>query len=269
MELALINCILIKGIVMTVTKEKIMYFRVVAAVLLLSFYYLTGIAFAQAGSGITIDENLKPGMPLKDAIELLGPPEKIKISDVGTVIMSYDNIGLSLEALSNSTIVESIHLQKGFKGSFASGAVKSGKRYEEKVTENIEEKVVKSSAEKVAEQSVEKKDDNYYDEEEEEGQKEPEINVFELYGFNVKQGYSGVVVTEVKPGSFAEEGGLKVGEPIRKVFYEKSSERNIYAISGLKSILKRAIEKRRKFVNILQSKNSYIKMKVPRINTNK
>ncbi len=97
--------------------------------------------------------------------------------------------------------------------------------------------------------------------------KEPEIDVFVMYGFKVKQEYSRVVVSEVTPGSFAEEAGLKVGEPIRKVFYEKSSERNIYAISGLKSILKRAVEKRRKFVNILQSKNFYIKMKVPRIST--
>jgi hypothetical protein len=62
MELALINRVLIKGIIMTVIRKKTTYFMVVAAVLLISFYYLTGIAFAQAGSGITIDENLKPGM---------------------------------------------------------------------------------------------------------------------------------------------------------------------------------------------------------------
>ncbi len=251
---------------MTVIREKIMYFRVISAVLLISFYYLSGIAFAQAGSGITIDENLKPGMALKDAIELLGPPEKVKISDTGTVIISYDNIGLSLEVLNGSATVEAIHLQKGFKGRFASDTTKSSKSFDEKVTGNNEEKVVKSSKVKVAEQPVYKNDDDYY-EEEEETSKEPEMDVFALYGFNVKQEYSGVVVTEVTPGSFAEEAGLKVGEPIRKVFYQKSSERNIYAISGLKSILKRAIEKRRKFVNILQSKNFYIKMKVPRIST--
>lgn len=267
MELALINRVLIKGIIMTVIRKKTTYFMVVAAVLLISFYYLTGIAFAQAGSGITIDENLKPGMALKDAIELLGPPEKVKISDIGTVIMSYDNIGLSLEVLSDSTIVEAIHLQKGFKGRLASDTTKSEKRFEEKVTGNSEANVAKSITEKVAEQSVEKKDDDYYDEEEVEEPKEPEIDVFVMYGFKVKQEYSRVVVSEVTPGSFAEEAGLKVGEPIRKVFYKKSSERNIYAISGLKSILKRAVEKRRKFVNILQSKNFYIKMKVPRVYT--
>ncbi|GEM_PF-7134210 len=252
---------------MTVIRKKIMYFRVVAAVLMLSFYYLAGIAYAESGSGLTIDENLKPGMALKDAIELLGPPEKIKVSDIGTVIISYDNIGLSLEVLSGSSIVEAIHLQKGFKGSFASGTVNNAKRFEEKVTANNEEKVVKGSAEKIAEQSVDKKDDDYYNEEEDEVAKEPEIDVFTMYGFKVKQEYSSVIVTEVTPDSFAEEAGLKTQEPIRKVFYEKSSERNIYAISGLKSILKRAIEKRKKFVYILQSKNSYIKMKVPRLYT--
>ncbi len=306
---------------MTVIREKNRYIWIVTTVLLLSFYYLAGIAFAQAGGGITIDGNLKPGMPLKDAVELLGSPEKVKISDIGTVIMSYDSAGLSIEVLSDGSVVEAIHLQPGFKGRFASGIaigddtrkiitsynkpdtetkevieysmparrfliiqdklagadlykdksalyhqvpVKVVKRFEEKITENNEKKVVESSAEKVAEQKV-KNEDDYYNEEAADERDEPEINVFELYGFKVKQAGNKVIITEVTPGSFAEEGGLKVGEPIRKVFYERSSERNIYAVSGLKSILKRAIEKRRKFVNILQSQNYYFKMKVPRL----
>lgn len=306
---------------MTVIREKNRYIWIVTTVLLLSFYYLAGIAFAQAGGGITIDGNLKPGMPLKDAVELLGSPEKVKISDIGTVIMSYDSAGLSIEVLSDGSVVEAIHLQPGFKGRFASGIaigddtrkiitsynkpdtetkevieysmparrfliiqdklagadlykdksalyhqipVKAVKIFEEKITENNEKKVVEGSAEKVAEQKVENEDD-YYNEEAADERDEPEINVFELYGFKVKQAGNKVIITEVTPGSFAEEGGLKVGEPIRKVFYERSSERNIYAVSGLKSILKRAIEKRRKFVNILQSQNYYFKMKVPRL----
>lgn len=300
---------------MTVIQEKNRHFGLVVAVLMLLCFCFWGITFAQAGSSITIDENLKPGMPLKDAIELLGPPEKVKISDIGTVIMPYDSIGLSLEVLSDGTIVEAIHLQSGFTGRFASGLtigddtqkiiatynqpdtqtkevieysmparrflisqdkfsgadlykdksalynqvpVKTVKRFEEKVAERNEDKVTVSN-----EVDENEDDDDYYIEEEK--QKEPEIDVFELYGFKVKQTYSGVVITEVTPGSFAEEGGLKVGEPIRKVFYERSSMRNIYAISGLKSILKRAIEKRRKFVNIMQSENSFDKVKVPRI----
>jgi hypothetical protein len=308
---------------MKVIREKISYFRVVTIFILLSFCYLTGIAFAQTESQIIIDENLKPGMTLKDAIELLGPPEKLKISDIGTVIISYGNIGLSLEVLSDGTVIEAIHIQSGFKGRFASGIamgddtrkiiacckqpdtqtdevmeyplssrrfhiskdkltgadlyrensalyhlipVKRVKNLEEKAPEKNEKKVSESIAEKVAPQPGGKEEEDYYNEEEED-QKAPEIDVFALYGFKVKQEYSRVVVTEVTPGSFADECGLRPGEPIRKVFYEKSSERNIYAISGLKSILKRAIEKRKKFVNILQSNNTYIKMKVPRIYT--
>jgi hypothetical protein len=81
---------------------------------------------------------------LKDAIELLGPPEKVKISDIGTVIMSYDNIGLSLEVLSDSTIVEAIHLQKGFKGRLASDTTKSEKRFEEKVTGIVRQMLLKA-----------------------------------------------------------------------------------------------------------------------------
>jgi hypothetical protein len=305
---------------MSVIRER-KYLGVVAAVFLLICYCFVGISFAQSGSRIIIEENLKPGMPLKGAIELLGPPEKVKISDRGTVIMPYDSIGLSLEVLSDGTMVEAIHLQSGFKGSFASGLVigdntqkiiasysqpdtqtkevieyslparrfllsqdklsgadlykdKSAlyhqipvnvvKRFEEKVIETNKEKVTESSAEKIAEQKIENEDD-YYNEEEEE-QEEPEINVFELYGFKVKQANDKVIITEVTPGSFAEEGGLKVGEPIRKAFYKGGGERNIYAVSGLKAILQRAIEKRKKIINILQSKNYFDKVKVPRLN---
>jgi hypothetical protein len=321
MEVFHFNGILIKGKIMTVIREKIRCLGVVASVLLLSFYCFSGNTFAQAGSSITIDDNLKPGMPLKDAVELLGPPEKVKISDIGTVIMSYDSIGLSIEVLNDGAIVEAIHLQSGFKGRFASGItigddtqkiitsynqpdtqtndvieysmparrflitqdklagadlykdksalyhqipVKVVKRFEEKVIEANKEKVAESSAEKVAEQKLENEDD-YYSEKKDDEAEEPEINVFELYGFKVKQESGQVIITEVTPGSFAEEGGLKVGEPIRKVVYKGGDERNIYAVSGLKSVLKRAIEKRKKIVNILQSKNYYFKVKVPRL----
>jgi hypothetical protein len=314
--------VLLKGKIMSVIRER-KYLGVVAAVLLLICYCFGGISFAESGSRIIIDENLKPGMPLKDAIELLGPPEKVKISDIGTVIMPYDSIGLSIEVLSNGTIVEAIHLQSGFIGSFASGLVigdntqkiiasysqpdtktndvfeyslpsrrflisqdklsgadlykdksalyhqtpvKVVKRFEEKVAESSEKKVIAGNAGKVTEQYVEQEGDDYYNEEEEDEAEEPEINVFELYGFKVKQTNNKVIITEVTPGSFAEEGGLKVGEPIRKAFYKGGGERNIYAVSGLKAILQRAIEKRKKIINILQSKNYFDKVKVPRLN---
>jgi hypothetical protein len=319
-EMIHFNDVYKKEKIMRDNRKKNRCFGVVIAILVLSFFCFPGIAFALAGNGITIDENLKPGMPLKDAIDLLGPPDQVKISDIGTVIIPYDSIGLSIEVLSGGTIVEAIHLQSGFKGRFASGLVmgddtqkiitgfnqpdtqtkevieyslparrflisqdklsgadlykdksalyhqipvKAVKRFEEKVVKSNNEGAVYRDEEKVIVKPQEQSDDDYYNEEEKE-QEEPEIDVFALFGFNVKQVNGQVIIKEITPGSFAEEGGLKVGEPIRKVFYEKASERNIYAVSGLKTILKRAIEKRKKFVNILQEKNYYVKIKVPR-----
>jgi hypothetical protein len=72
------------------------------------------------------------------------------------------------------------------------------------------------------------------------------ISVFDLYGFKVKNAYEGVIITEIRPESVAEYGGLKVGEPIRKAFFEGYGVRNIYSVSGLENILKKAIQKGKK-----------------------
>ena len=89
-------------------------------------------------------------------------------------------------------------------------------------------------------------------------------SVFDFYGFKVKRANEGVIITEIRPESVAEYGGLKVGEPIRKAFFEGYGVRNIYSVPGLENILKKAIEKGKKTINILQSNNYYYIVEVPK-----
>jgi hypothetical protein len=91
-----------------------------------------------------------------------------------------------------------------------------------------------------------------------------EVRVFDLFGFKVKNTYEGVIITEIRPASVAEYGGLKVGERIRKASLEDYGVRNIYYVGGLENILKKAIEKGKKTVNILQNKNYYDIVEVPK-----
>ncbi len=94
--------------------------------------------------------------------------------------------------------------------------------------------------------------------------KHEEVRVFDLFGFKVKNTYEGVIITEIRPASVAEDGGLKVGERIRKASLKGYGVRNIYSVGGLEAILKRAIEKGKKTVNILQNKNHYDIVEVPK-----
>ena len=89
--------------------------------------------------------------------------------------------------------------------------------------------------------------------------------MLDLFGLNVRQTSKGVIITEIRPGSAAEKGGLKEGEAIRRAFYEGSAKMNIYAVRGLESVLKRAVRKHKKIINILQDENYYHKVEVPEI----
>jgi C-terminal processing protease CtpA/Prc len=90
------------------------------------------------------------------------------------------------------------------------------------------------------------------------------VSVFDIFGFQVKGTYEkGIIVTEIRPGSVAESGGLKLGERIRKVSFKGHEVRNIYSVGGLKMILKRAIEKGKESVNILQNGNRYHIVDIP------
>ena len=275
------------------------------------------IAAAVENTQIIIGENLKPGMTLKDAMQLLGTPDTITVSKNGTVLMPYNTLGLSIEAMSGGTTIEAIHVQPAFKGQFASGieigtdfqkilsvynqpdiktkeiieysgptrifkiqqgkltgadfysmnstlysqvtGKKTGKSAvndaaeKEKIRNELREEVRNELRQEVREEVIKEMDEN--------------IDVFDLYGFKVRQGYDKVIVTEIRPGSVAEAGGLKVKEAIRKVFYgrDRSSLRNIYGVSGLIAILKRAINKHKENIYILQNGNRYCKVEVPKI----
>ncbi len=91
---------------------------------------LTSLSFTSAAdaSQVVINSNLKPGMSLSDAIELLGPPETMIATDNGSVVVPYKNIGLSIEVMSEGKTVERIHIEPSFKGSFKSG-IEMGQDY--------------------------------------------------------------------------------------------------------------------------------------------
>ena len=73
-----------------------------SAIILINFVHAE-IAESANNSQIIIDDNLKPGMALKDAIELLGPPERITVSNTGTIFIPYNTLGLSIEVFSDGT----------------------------------------------------------------------------------------------------------------------------------------------------------------------
>ncbi len=106
---------------MAILKNKIVHFLLIISAVILFDLISFEIAMPAGNTPIIIDENLKAGMTLKDAIQLLGPPEKIFASDAGTVVMSYDKLGLSLEIMNNGNKVEKINIQSSFKGMFATG----------------------------------------------------------------------------------------------------------------------------------------------------
>ena len=279
--------------------NRIMRFLIIISTIMLIDLMYFEIATPSNNTQIIIDENLKPGMPLKDAIELLGPPEMIQVSKIGTIIIPYNTLGLSIEVMSNGTIIEGIHLQSSFKGRFASGLeigvdsqkIMSVYNRPDIITKGIIEyfdiarifqidqgRLVGAdlySGESALYRQVSNKRTGKYEDKEivmyEDKQtviyKEVNvegISVFDLYGFKVKNAYEGVIITEIRPESVAEYGGLKVGEPIRKAFFEGYGVRNIYSVSGLENILKKAIQKGKKTINILQSNNYYYIVEIPK-----
>lgn len=260
------------------------------------------IAESAENTRIVIDENLKPGMSLKDAVELLGPPETIKVSSFDTVVIPYSALGLTIEVMSNGTIIEGIHLQPAFRGRFASGLeigadlekilsvynqpdimtkdiveysdlarrfqIHRGKLvgadlYSGKSTLNrqVSSKEIVKRENKGTVDREKKETVKYEDEEIDEYE---DVRAFDLFGFKVKNRPEGVIITEIRPGSVAEDGGLKVGEEIRKAFYKGHAVLNIYSAKGLEAVLKRAINKGRKTINLLQDKHHYNVVEVPK-----
>ncbi len=335
---------------MTIIKNRIINFLIIMSAIILINFIHSQIAESADNTQIIIDENLKSGMALKDAIELLGPPENINISDKGTVLMPYDTLGLSIEVISGGTVVEAIHLQPSFKGRFASGleigadfqkilslynqpdimtkeiieysdkgtifkidqgkltgadlysgestlfqqvskkATMKSERVTEKVTpeipaqipeemrnevrEEVREEVRKEVREEVRKEVREEVRKEVREEVAEEVREEAikggrEVllekgRVFDIFGFKVKRSLDGVVITEISPGSVASYGGLKVGERIRRASLEGYGKRNIYSVRGLEKVLKKAILRGNKSIDILQNENRYYTVEVPK-----
>ncbi|MBN1832378.1 MAG: PDZ domain-containing protein [Deltaproteobacteria bacterium] len=306
---------------MTIGNRIMKFFVIISTIVLLDLIHL-GIAEPADNTRIMIDENLKIGMPLKDAIDLLGSPEKIQVSQAGTSILLYDTLGLSIEVLSDGTRVEGIHLLPSFRGQFASGLeigsdserilsvydqpdimtedtieysdmarvfhlhkgrlvgadLYSGRSISHRQVSSektgTHEKAHEEALEGLREELREEVRQEVRQEIREEVRKEVRqkvledplegASVFEIFGFEVKGSYdAGIVVSEIRPDSAAESGGLKVGERIRKVYFEGHEVRNIYAVGGLKQILQRAIRKGKKDVYILQNENHYHIVEVP------
>lgn len=291
---------------MVIENRIIKLLLIISTIMVVDLIYYE-IARSETDTKININRNLKPGMPLKDAIDLLGPPERIQVSQNGTILLPYKTLGLSIETMSDGTLIEGIHINSNFSGQFASG-IKIGVDYQkilstynqpDIMTKDMIEYYDKacifllqkgklvgadlyseksilyrqvSSKETGSREEVHKistKETGKHEEDREVSSKETEedeeIQVLDIFGIKVKSTFEGIVITEIRPDSVSEYGGLQVGERIRKASLKGYGVRNIYTISGLKSILKKAIDRNKKTVNILQDKNYYYVVEVPKI----
>lgn len=75
---------------------------------------------------LVIGQNLKPGMPLNEAIKILGIPASVMInrgpdSSKDSIEINYAKQGLKIRALNSGTQVEAIELSPAFKGRFENG----------------------------------------------------------------------------------------------------------------------------------------------------
>ncbi len=85
---------------------------------------------------IVIGENVSPGMPLNQAMEVLGIPDKVKVvrgasQDRDSIEITYAQHGLVIRAMSSGTQIEGIEIGPTFKGTFKSeSGIKLGVKYE-------------------------------------------------------------------------------------------------------------------------------------------
>ena len=245
---------------MEISKNKIISFLIIISAIILIDLIFFEVAMPADNTQVIIGKNLKPGMKLKDAIKLLGPPERITVSSDGTVVIPYDALGLSIEIISNGTVIEKIHVSSSY--NVAGGNEADMEAVPEKIGEDIPDGLHEEVREALREELRDEVREELR-EEEIKGNSE-DFDVFDLFGFKVKQASKGVTVMETTPGSAAEKGGLKAGEIIKKAFYEGAGKLNIYTVSGLETILRRSVVKHKKTINILQDKNYYYKVEVPK-----
>ena len=83
--------------------------------------------------GLVIGKNLKVGMPMEEAIKLLGIPRSIKIkrrteSKLDSISIEYVNHGIVLHSLNGKKKIEVLEILPQFKGRFAEG-IKLGEKF--------------------------------------------------------------------------------------------------------------------------------------------
>jgi hypothetical protein len=96
----------------------------------LLFFAAFGPALAagadNAPQELAIGENLRLGMPVADAIGLLGLPDSIRVkrgteARFDAVVIDYPKHGVAIHALTNGKTIEGIEARAVFKGKLASG----------------------------------------------------------------------------------------------------------------------------------------------------
>ncbi|MFQ5482874.1 MAG: hypothetical protein ACE5ER_08950 [Nitrospinaceae bacterium] len=97
--------------------------KVIGIGILVVGLWVPGLAGA---AEIVFGKNLKPGMSLEAAIQLLGIPKKVAVRrgpDPGedSVEINYPSKGVLIRALTKGQRVEAIELSSAFKGRFANG----------------------------------------------------------------------------------------------------------------------------------------------------
>ncbi len=111
--------------------------KILLGVLLIVLTTSGAFAADKPGPGkLVIGENVSAGMPLKQAIELLGIPDQITMvrgtsPDRDSIKITYAQHGLVMRALSGGTQIEGIEIGPTFKGTFKSeSGIKLGVKYE-------------------------------------------------------------------------------------------------------------------------------------------
>ncbi len=85
-------------------------------------------------ANLVVGQNLKTGMPLSEAIGVLGVPQSVVVhrgpdSALDSIEINFKNHGVKIRALNGSQTVEAIELSPAFKGSFANG-LKLGDKFQ-------------------------------------------------------------------------------------------------------------------------------------------
>ena len=228
-------------------------------------------------SEIIIDENLKLGMTVKDAFNLLGSPERLEISDRGTILIPYSGYGLLIEVESNGTIIEGLHLQASFSGSFQSGLYMGADfqeilnvyRQPDGMTKDTIEyrdiaRIFRTHDGKLVGADIYLSKGSLYRRVvgSTPAQNKPG-RVFALYGFKVEKSEKGIVVTYIQPASPAEYGGLRVGQSIDMIAITGGREGKIQSVAGLENLLREAIETGKKDIRFYQRNRHDIKVPKP------